>query len=409
MIGTVGEIDRNGNAVVVGPLGPMHFDGLLPGETVELDGPVARRLTSSPDRVAPPCPHAADCGGCSLQHAREPFIAAWKVAQVRGELAAAGIRDVPVRLVHSSAPHSRRRAELAARRSRKGGAIVGFHRRRSDAIVPIPGCLILSPALMATLPAVAAMTEAGASRSGRLDVRLTETGAGVDVSVSGGKPLDAALGADLAGIAEAHGLARIVWGGEVAVLRAQPVVAIGRARVPLPPGAFLQATAGGEAALVESVRRATEGARRVVDLFAGCGTFALNLAERAEVHAVEADRAMVAALRLGWRSAPGLRPLGAELRDLFARPLLPDELGRFDAAVIDPPRAGAPAQTRALAASGVPVIAAVSCRPASFRNDARRLLDAGYRLDWVEVVDQFRWSHHIELAARFVRGHIAAR
>jgi 23S rRNA (uracil1939-C5)-methyltransferase len=154
---------------------------------------------------------------------------------------------------------------------------------------------------------------------------------------------------------------------------------------------------------------ATDGARRVADLFAGLGTFALPLAMRAEVHAAEADPAMVAALVRGWRSAPGLRPLTAEARDLCARPLLPGELSRFDAAVIDPPRAGAAAQTGALAAAGVPVIAAVSCNPATFRRDARILAEAGYRLDWVEVIDQFRWSPHVELAARFVRGHIAAR
>lgn len=407
MIRTVEALDRHGFGVVAGPAGAVSFEGLLPGEVVALEGGRARIVTPSADRVRPPCPHAAACGGCSLQHARDSLVAAWKVARVRGDLADSGIRDVPVALVHVSAPNTRRRAVLAARRTKAGGALVGFHRRRSDEIVAVPGCLLLSPPLLAAVPAVEAMARAGVSRTGRLDVTLAETLAGVDAVVAGGKPLDAGLTAALAEVAGAFGLARIVWAGEVAVQRAQPTVAFGPARVPLPPGAFLQATAAGEAALVAAVLQATAGARRVADLFAGCGTFALPLAAGAAVHAAEGDAAMVAALRAGWRGTPGLRPLTAEVRDLFDRPLLPDELKGFDAAVIDPPRAGAPAQTQALADARVPVIAAVSCNPRTFRHDARRLVQAGYRLDWVRVVDQFRWSAHVELAARFRLPHIA--
>ncbi len=407
MIGRVEALNKQGFGVVAGPEGEMFFEGLLPGEVVQLEGGRARIVTPSPDRVRPPCPHAAACGGCSLQHARDSFVAAWKIARVRGDLADSGIRDVPVSLAHISGPNTRRRAVLSARRTKKGGVVVGFHRRQSDEIVAIPGCLLLSPALLAAVPAVEAMARAGVSRAGRLDVTLAETLAGVDVAVTGGKPLDAGLTAALAEVAVAFGLARIAWAGDIAVQRAQPVVAFGPARVPLPPGAFLQATAGGEAALVAAVLQATAGARRVADLFAGCGTFALPLAAGAEVHAAEGDRAMTAALRAGWRGTPGLRGVTAEVRDLFDRPLMPDELTGFDAAVIDPPRAGAPAQTQALADARVPVIAAVSCNPRTFRHDARRLVQAGYRLDWVRVVDQFRWSAHVELAARFRLPHIA--
>ncbi|EPX84458.1 SAM-dependent methyltransferase [Rubellimicrobium thermophilum DSM 16684] len=178
---------------------------------------------------------------------------------------------------------------------------------------------------------------------------------------------------------------------------------MGRARVVPPPGAFLQPTREGEAALLAFVREATAGAGRIADLFAGVGTFALPLSETAEIHAVEGDRAMTQALAAGWREAGGLRRLTAEARDLFRRPLDPDALRRFDAVVIDPPRAGAEAQIAALAASAVPVVAYVSCNPASFARDARRLVAAGYRMGTVTVVDQFRWSPHVELAARFVR------
>ena len=236
-------------------------------------------------------------------------------------------------------------------------------------------------------------------------LRLTVTSgpAGLDVDAAGGRALDAGLRSELAAAAEAGDLARLSWGGEPVALRRQPVQAMGRAQVVPPPGAFLQATAEGEAVLVAAVREASAGARRVADLFAGCGTFALPLAETAEVRAVEGDGAMLTALAAGWRQAAGLRRVTTEVRDLFRRPLLAPELAGLDAVVIDPPRAGAEAQSRVLAGSGVPRIAAVSCDPASFARDARLLVEGGYRLDWVQPVDQFRWSGHVELAAQFSR------
>ncbi|MCC5983842.1 MAG: class I SAM-dependent RNA methyltransferase, partial [Rhodobacteraceae bacterium] len=202
-------------------------------------------------------------------------------------------------------------------------------------------------------------------------------------------------------------LARLAWEGEVIALAALPAQTFGRAQVVPPPGAFLQATEDGEATLLAAVRGAVGDAARVADLFAGCGTFTLPLAERAEVHAVEGDAAMLAALDAGWRRAAGLKRVRTETRDLFRRPLLADELACFDAVVIDPPRAGAAAQVAELARAQVPVIAAVSCNPVTFARDARVLVAAGYCLQTVQVVDQFRWSAHVELAARFVFGHIA--
>lgn len=168
-------------------------------------------------------------------------------------------------------------------------------------------------------------------------------------------------------------------------------------------GGFLQATVEGEAGLVAAVREATAGAARVADLFAGCGTFTLPLAEAAEVLAVERDAGMVAALGEGWRRAAGLKRVAAVARDLFRRPLLAQEIKGLDAVVIDPPRAGAEAQCRELARSGIGRIAAASCDPASFARDARLLIEGGFRLDWVQPVDQFRWSGHVELAACFSR------
>jgi 23S rRNA (uracil1939-C5)-methyltransferase len=239
----------------------------------------------------------------------------------------------------------------------------------------------------------------GSSRKGELAVQVTLSDGGPDVAVSGGKPLDPALRMALGAICDRDRLARIAWDTEVVALRSAPVQRMGAARVVPPPGAFLQATTEGEAALLAVVKSITAGADRIVDLFAGCGTFALPLAERATVHAVEGEAAMTAALQRGWRDAPGLHQVTVETRDLFRRPLLPDELARFDAAVIDPPRAGAESQVMELARARVRRIAMVSCNPVTFARDTAILLRAGYALGPVQVVDQFRWSPHVELVA----------
>ncbi|MFM2354736.1 MAG: hypothetical protein RLZZ528_472 [Pseudomonadota bacterium] len=386
--------------------GPVYVAGGLPGEEVEGDisgDRIAqpRIVTPSPDRVRAACAHYRACGGCGLMHASDSFVAGWKLDVVRLALTAQGLA-AEFRPVATSPAGSRRRATLAGRRT-KSGAIVGFHGRASGTITEIPDCRLLHPALIATLPALREITVIGASRKGGLDLAVTLTTGGPDLAVTGGKPMDATLFQGLAGIAEQVGLSRVTWDGEAAVLRHPPAQRIGRATVVPPPGAFLQATREGEAALVGSVLEATEGAGRIADLFAGCGTFALPLAERAEVHAVEGDTAMIEAALAGSRTVQGLKRLTGAARDLFRRPLLPDELARFDAVVIDPPRAGAEAQTREIARSGLARVAAVSCNPVTFARDARILADAGFRLDWVQVVDQFRWSPHVELAAQFTR------
>jgi 23S rRNA (uracil1939-C5)-methyltransferase len=398
---TVERLGHRGDGIGAG----LFVPGALPGETVagEAEGGRLRDvriLAPSPERVRPPCPHARGCGGCTMQHAADPLVARWKEAIVAGALEGQGL-TAPVRPILTSPPRSRRRATFHGRRTR-GGAIVGFHARGSAALVATPECLLVTPALRAALPGLAALVRAGASRGGELALTVTETATGPDVAVTGGKPAAAPLRRDLAAIAETHGIARLTWDGETVALRAPPRIALGPAQVELPPGAFLQATAAGEADLVAAVRAATAGAARIADLFAGCGTFALPLAAAAEVHAVEGDAAMAAALQRAARGAAGLRRVTVEARDLFRRPLEPDELAGFAAVVIDPPRAGAEAQTARIARARVPVVAMVACNPASFARDARLLAAAGYRLDWVQPVDQFRWSPHVELVARAV-------
>lgn len=402
----VERLSVHADGVARGPEGLIHVGMALPGEAVEGE-PEAGRIAAprivapSPDRVRAPCPQYRTCGGCALQHASDGFVAQWKAEAVRLALAGQGLA-APLRGVATSPPRSRRRAVLAGRRTR-AGAIVGFHARASDTVVPIAGCLLLHPALMDCLPALERVTLAGASRKGGLDLTVTLGEGGVDLAVAGGKALDLSLFQGLARLAEEADLARLAWNGEVVALRRPPVQRFGAALVTPPPGAFLQATREGEAALLSAMAEAVGGASRLADLFSGCGTFALPLAARAEVHAVEGDAAMLDALNAGWRRAAELRRVTTEVRDLFRRPLLPDELARFDAVVIDPPRAGCAAQAAELARSRVPVVAAVSCNPVSFARDARALVEGGYRLDWVQAVDQFRWSAHVELAARFSR------
>lgn len=398
-----------------GVAGAWRVARALPGEVVEGEGALGapssggggapriaapRILEPSPDRVRAPCPHYGACGGCALMHASDAFVARWKVERVARALAARGI-EAEIAGIATSSPNSRRRATLSGRRLRRG-AVVGFHARASDTVVAIARCHLLLPSLTAALPACEALVAAGGSRRGEVSIALADAPEGVDVAVSGGLPLDAGLRERLAGIAREGRLARLAWDGEVVAQSAPPSQRFGTARVVPPPGAFLQATREGEAALLAVVREGVAGALRVADLFAGCGTFALPLAARAEVHAVEADASMLAALSTGWRGAPGLRRVTTEARDLLRRPLAED-LARFDAVVLDPPRAGALAQSEALARHGPGRVAYVSCDPASFARDAARLAAGGYRLGPVRVVDQFRWSGHVELAALLTR------
>jgi 23S rRNA (uracil1939-C5)-methyltransferase len=383
--------------------GPIYVPGALPGEVVEgtLDGDRlidTKIVTPSPDRVRPPCRHARACGGCQVQHASDAFVARWKEGVVATALAAQGLTALFLPL-QTSPPRSRRRATLSARRT-KSGVLIGFHARASDTITEIPDCQLLHPALLAAIPGLQALVAAGGARGAELACQVTLTRGGPDVVITGGKPLDAALRLDLARLVEAHRFSRLTWDGETVALRDRPALPMGQALVTLPPGAFLQATAEGEAALLSAVRLALGPQRKVVDLFAGIGTFTLPLAETAEVHAVEGDAAMTRALDQAARAAPGLYRVTTDTRDLFRRPLEPDELAPFTAAVIDPPRAGAEAQTERLAQAKLPTIAAVSCNPVTFARDARTLTAAGYRLDWVQVIDQFRWSAHVELVAR---------
>lgn len=388
----LGRIDGDDNLV----------PGVLPGEEIEIaaDGK-PRILTPSADRVRPPCRHAKSCGGCAMQHASDDFVAAWKQDIVQRALAARGI-DAPFRALSTSPPQSRRRAKLSARRTKKG-AIVGFHARMSDVLIEVPDCQLLSPNLMKAFDALSALTLLACSRKGEIALTVTDTANGPDVHVETAMPLTVANQVAATSLAHEFGLSRLSWNDETVVTLAPPQQPFGGVWVTPPPGAFLQATAHGENALQTAVLEITQGASRIIDLFAGCGTFALPLAKGAEVHAVEGDQPMLDALDRAWRTGQQLKRVTTECRDLFRRPLESDELNRFDAAVIDPPRAGAEAQIKTLAASQIDTIAMVSCNPVTFARDAATLIASGFTIDWAQMVDQFRWSSHVEAVAAFSR------
>jgi 23S rRNA (uracil1939-C5)-methyltransferase len=405
----IDQIGRRGDGVVSSDAGPIYVPYALPGEVVEVDPwpghPDRRNLlrveVPSAERIDPICPHFGVCGGCALQHWQERRYREWKRALVADELRQAGIAADVDDLVDAHG-EGRRRVVLHARRGTHGILEVGFAALHAHRIVSIDRCPILASGLSGIIDAAWAITEAiGGDKP--LDIQATATDAGIDVDVRGSGPLDPGRSVALAKVAESHRLARITRHGELVAQRAEPTIRIGRAVVVLPPGAFLQATAEGEAALARLVLSHAGSATAVADLFAGVGPFALRLAERARVRAADSDEGAVLALRRAAAGSRGLKPVDAERRDLFRRPFMARELSGFDAVVFDPPRQGAQAQARELAMSTVPVIVAVSCNALTFTRDAKRLIDGGYRLARVTPVDQFRYAAHVEIVARFER------
>ena len=379
-----------------------HLERVLPGEEVEVqaDGS-ARIITPVADRVKPPCRHFKSCGGCAVQHASDDFVAIWKTKIVERAMTARGL-PFPFRTLHTSPPQSRRRARLSGRRTKKG-AMVGFHGKASEVFVDVTDCQLLLPSIRAGFPALEALTVIAASRKSEINLTVTDTLGGLDAFVETERELTGQLRIELAAVAEQYNLARLAWNDDVIVTRKAPDQAFGAAKVAPPAGAFLQATREGEAALVSAVMDATKGAKKVIDLFSGAGTFTLPLAAIAEVHAVESSEEMLETLDRGWRHATGLKAVTTEVRDLYRRPLEPDELKKYDVAVLDPPRAGAEAQIATLCASKLKRIVMVSCNPITFARDSAALIEAGFAVDWIDVVDQFRWSPHVELVGSFTR------
>jgi 23S rRNA (uracil1939-C5)-methyltransferase len=372
----------------------------LPGEAVliEPDGSRSRLVevqTPSPDRIDPFCPYFFACGGCLTQHIAEPVYAGWKRGLLTAALERAALETTVDPLIDAHGG-GRRRITLHAR-FHEGKVRVGYMAARSHQLVEIASCPIAEPGVSKAPGIARALAEALSSARKPLDFQITATEAGLDIDIRGhGEPNDRERQALIA-TAATQDLASLSVDGETLVERRAPLVSMGRARVVPPPGGFLQATRVGEEALAALVCEACAGAKRVADLFAGCGPFALRLAERQEVHAVDGDPRSIAALDKAARGTAGLRPVTSETRDLFRRPLLAVELARFEAAVIDPPCAGAEAQIKRLAEAQVEAVVSVSCDVGTFVRDAATLVRAGYRLERVTPVDQFKYSPHLEI------------
>jgi 23S rRNA (uracil1939-C5)-methyltransferase len=369
-----------------------HVPFGVPGDAVLDDG----ALAFGPHHQEPPCRHFPECGGCQLQHADDEAYRDYLVSRVETALAQHQL-TTEIREPHLSPPNSRRRATLRAMVVGKG-AIIGFNEEKSHRIVDMRECHILRPELFALVAPLRMLlgTLLKPRKTGEVQLTLVDQGADVLLKGVAGEGL-AAIEA-MTSFAGQHGLARLSidrgLGAETQYEPEPATITLAGIPVVFPVGGFLQATEDGEAALLAAVREAIGDAQRSADLFAGLGTFALGVGAS---YAGEASRDTAASLK---RAAP---QMAIDHRDLYRRPLDGAELAAFDAVILDPPRAGAGEQIRALAGSSVPRIAYVSCNPATFARDAKTLADGGYRLEWIRPVGQFRWSTHVELAACFAR------
>jgi 23S rRNA (uracil1939-C5)-methyltransferase len=374
---------------------------------------VLELLEDGPGRVEPPCPHFGTCGGCGLQHLSDAAYGEWKQGLVSQALAQRGLHDIPVMPLVRIAPGTRRRATLAATRDGKKISL-GFHGRESHRVVNLDTCLVLTPGLTALLPAlrVALLPLLAASEIAALTLCETETG--IDLLIVSDSVPNLAAREALAALAETQDLARLSWAArpsagsapepEPVVMRRAPLLHFAGVPVAPPPGGFLQPTVAGEAALVERVLAyLPEGAETIAELYAGCGTFTFALAERARVHAVERDETALAALWTAARQADLAGRITVTAQDLTRMPVLAADLEGGDCVIFDPPRAGAREQAAEIAKSSVPAVIAVSCNPKTFARDARTLVDGGFALVEVTPIDQFPWTGHLELVAKFRR------
>ena len=383
--------------------GPVFVPFALPGEAIRLagDGSLDAIITASPDRVTPFCPAFGRCGGCAMQHMHRDAYGQWKRDMVQRALDREGFAvDVaPTMIAHGE---GRRRAIIHVRFGPKG-PVAGFMMSKSHNLQALDACPILVPALRDAFAVARAVAQPLSGRNKPLDVQITATQSGLDVDIRGHGPPDPGERLRLSAVATQLDLARLSVHRDIVVERRPPLIDIGGTPVILPPRAFLQATGEAEDVLGTLVQEALGKAKAVADLFCGVGPFALRLAHKARVYAADDGKESIAALERVVRGRQGLKPITTETRDLFRRPLLAQELAAFDAVVMDPPRAGAEAQTRQIAASKLKQVISVSCDLQSFIRDGLILREAGFVLESLTPVDQFAWSRHIELVGVFRR------
>ncbi|MBZ9865392.1 class I SAM-dependent RNA methyltransferase [Mesorhizobium sp. CA15] len=399
---TIARLGSQGDGIANAEGGEVFIPFTLPGEMVTAARQKDRAalmsvLEASPLRIDPACRHFTECGGCALQHYEAGAYRQWKRERVVQALKLKGIACDIAALV-PCAPHTRRRVTFSARRA-DAGMLLGFVRALSSEIIPIEECPISLPAIVSALDKLRALAGLVCATPKAFHMTVTVTASGLDVAVHDAGKLGDHQRRIASNFVMAEGLARLSVDGEIVVEPKKPVVQFGSVAVAVPPGAFLQATEAAERAMADLVGRHLWRARKVADLFAGCGSFALRLAAKSEVHAVEGDAPALASLDRAFRFSSGLKRVTSERRDLFRRPLTFKELNVFDGLVFDPPRAGAEDQSKQIARSDVPLVAAVSCNPVTLARDLRILIDGGYTLKSVTPIDQFLWSPHVEAVA----------
>jgi 23S rRNA (uracil1939-C5)-methyltransferase len=399
---TIARLGSQGDGIANAEGGEVFIPFTLPGETVTAARQKDRAalmsvLEASPLRIDPACRHFTECGGCALQHFEDEAYRQWKRERVVQVLKAKGIACEVAALV-PCAPHTRRRVTFSARRT-EAGMLLGFVRALSSEIIPIEECPISLPAIVSALDRLRALAGLVCATPKAFHMTVTVTAWGLDIAVQDAGKLGDHQRRIASNFVMAEGLARLSVDGEIIVEPKKPVVQFGPVAVAVPPGAFLQATEAAEQTMAGLVGQHLSRARKVADLFAGCGSFALRLGAKSEVHAVEGDAAALAALDRAYRFASGLKRVTSERRDLFRRPLTFKELNAFDGLVFDPPRAGAEDQSKQIARSDVSLVAAVSCNPVTLARDLRILIDGGYTLKSVTPIDQFLWSPHVEAVA----------
>ncbi len=396
--------------------GPIYVPFSVDGDDIDIKvqgqkGRIKHIHKPSPDRIAPKCKHFGRCGGCSLQHVSEDYYGQWKQKQIRLALSHRGFEDVTILDPKVSTLGSRRRARLSVLGRGKGIAVVGFTERASHNIIDITECPVLAPEITAFIAPLREFLGRQMELRKKMAVQINLAENGLDIILEGPGEPNLDLRMDIAAFAEAQDVARICWQDsklknpyhEILCERRKPYVTFDRRQVFIPPGSFLQATKSGEAALTCFMKHALGDADKIVDIFAGCGTFTVALIGNHAVHAVEGDQDMVDALKNSAHQMGIIRALTTEVRDLFLRPLLPHELKNYDAVVIDPPRAGARDQIEEIAKSDIKNIVMISCNPATFARDARTLVDGGFIMGDILPVDQFLYSPHLEVIAGFRR------
>lgn len=407
---TIARLGSGGDGIAEAAGGPVYVPFTLPGEVVAVarvknHGTVMSMSEVSPERVAPPCVHFGPdgkngtCGGCTLQHASDALYHDFKRNLVVQALKSKGLTPEVAPLVIAR-PGERRRVVFTLRRTEKD-MLVGFNQAGSHHIVSIEHCPISSDGIISKLEAIRRVASAIATSAEPFRVTVLETLGGLDLAFEGVKKVGdrERRAVTETVLALRAGINRVSSDGEIVIEPQKPELEFSGVRVSPPAGGFTQATKPAEDAMAEIVLTALGKAKRVADLFAGSGTFALRIARQAKVHAVESDEKALKALDFAARNTQGLKPVTVERRDLFRRPLMTSELKVYDAVVFDPPRAGAEDQCKELARSGVKTVIAVSCNPISLARDLAILTAAGYRIRLVTPVDQFLWSAHVEAVA----------